>query len=169
MLSTKQGGWKQSTMREWLNNTLLDKLHGGALGIPENIEIPTVKKHYNYTTIAGKHYYGTCTDKVFLLSEQEVFGDRKTTTGPKIEKAYTYFDTIRTYGKTKAFKKLGYDYYGKTPTHSTILPEKTPSWWLRSETEEDNSNRFQVVNTINIRSETAPENSCNSIAPAFCL
>jgi hypothetical protein len=86
--STNSGGWEATSMRDWLNNEYLSALSSDL----QNVIVThssSYPKTYNATSVSY------CDDKVWLLSEKEVFGIQtsENTSTSNIEKQLDYFAT----------------------------------------------------------------------------
>lgn len=140
--NTNVGGWTSCARRTWCNDIYYNAL-------PSNIKnkVKTVKK----LTSAGNKSatINTDNDKVFLLSETEIFG---TITHSKSDEGsqYPYFTTT-----SNIYKKPIYTGY------------QSANWWERSP-RGSNAIHFCFVNEVGTANRDNASNTYG-LAPAFCL
>lgn len=140
--NTNTGGWTSSQMRTgWLVNIL-------------NVmpsEVKSAIKEVNKLTSKGGVNSGinTTADKLFLLSDVEVFG---------------------TNAQSFAGEGTRYAYYAsnvKTKSLITEVGKSDSAWWLRSPFK-DNNTSFCYVNTSGV-AKNSTSNSTYGVAAAFCF
>ena len=144
--STSEGGWPETGMRTFLNNDIYNLL-------------PDTLKTYIIDTnvITGKNYSTesyTSTDKIYLLSGEEVWGNRGI------------------YGDTGVYSSRQLDYYkniGVTIDNrvGTLKKKGTAAseWWLRSDG--GNSSDFAIIGQDEIPYSITADNSSVGVSPAF--
>lgn len=137
--NTNVNGWRGSTMRTSTMATLLNQLSS---------DLKSVLKFVNKVTSVGKSSSGleTTSDKLFLLSEIEVFGDAQ----------YSY-----------AGEGKQYEYY--TAGNSTIKKVNGPAnaWWERSP-RSGNAGYFCWVNYAGLAANSVASDSCG-VSFGFCV
>lgn len=86
--STNEGGWASTSMRVWLNDEYLKAL-------PSDIQNTITYHSSSYSATYNAEEVSYCDDKVWLLSEKEVFGIQtsENTSTSNIEKQLDYFAT----------------------------------------------------------------------------
>ena len=137
--NTNTGGWTSSQMRTgWLQNIL-------------NImptEVKSAIKEVNKLTSKGGVNSGinTTADKLFLLSEIEVFGT-----------------TSQSFGG----EGTRYEYYTAGNSKIKTFSGSASNWWLRSPFK-DNNTSFAYVNTSGV-AKNSTANSTYGVVVAFCF
>jgi hypothetical protein len=137
---TNSGGWGETNMREWLNNTVYDSL-------PDDLKdnIASVKKYYGSDSKSVTSDTVCSNDKLFLLSMREVYnysGDGQWPwyiyegTGAGHDEQYQYYECNGVSMSSYYFlDNTGYDYDGNKPS---------VFWWLRSVHQNSNSVFYPV-------------------------
>ena len=140
--NTNTGGWTSSQMRTgWLVN-ILNAMPG---------EVKSAIKEVNKLTSKGGVNSGinTTADKLFLLSDVEVFG---------------------TNAQSFAGEGTRYAYYANNVETKSLITEvgkSTSAWWLRSPFK-DNNTSFCYVNTSGV-AKNSTATSTYGVAAAFCF
>lgn len=142
---TNIGGWEGSQRRAWCNSIFYNAL-------PSNIR--NMVKEVNKVTNGGGDHFPVITtvDKVFLLSELEVFGAINYS---MVDGGAPYFYFNSDNRKKFTNGNLNYDGWWE---RSSVLPEYT----------EYPSNAFCLVNRRG-EASTALANTNHAISPAWCL
>ena len=144
---TNSTGWNNCARRAWCNNGFYNAL-------PEYIQ--DLIKNVNKLTSAGNlsSTINTASDKIFFLSEVEVFGENDSNTysfdGEGIQ--YKWYET-----QENRYKLPKYNGYG-SPSNQ---------WWTRSPDKGFNSS-YRVTTSYGI-ADRSSANYNTGIAPAFCL
>ena len=144
---TNSTGWNNCARRAWCNNGFYNAL-------PEYIQ--DLIKNVNKLTSAGNlsSTINTASDKIFFLSEVEVFGENDSNTysfdGEGTQ--YKWYET-----QENRYKLPKYNGYG-SPSNQ---------WWTRSPDKGFNSS-YRVVTSYGI-ADRSSANYNTGIAPAFCL
>lgn len=147
--NTNVGGWPASSMRSYLNETLLNKLPEELKASGMILDTSVVSGHGNQSN--AENY--TSTDKLYLLSYVEVWGSNHNS------------DTVKLVDGTITDGTRQLQYYGSTGSTRIKNTTEGPSkaWWLRSA---NSANRFLNVYTSgDIYDNYA--NYTNGVAPAF--
>lgn len=139
---TNVGGWTSCARRTWCNNVFFGALPNTTQSMIKNVDKKTSAGNQSSTI-------NTDSDKVFLLSEIEIFGTTSYSASGEGSK-YPYFDTA-----SNIYKKPSEDTYNSA------------FWWERSPYVSD-SERFCFVNRGGGASRNAASNAYG-LAPAFCL
>lgn len=132
------GGWESSAMRSSTMATLLSQLPSALTGALATVKKPTSQG--NSSTIINSN------DKLFLLSEVEVFGSN----------SYSY-----------ASEGTQYAYYKAGNRKIKTYNDAAVSWWLRSPAS-NNTNSFCYVYTSGELSAD-PANTLHYVSFAFCV
>ena len=132
------GGWESSAMRSSTMATLLSQLPSALSSVFATVKKPTSQG--NSSTIVNSN------DKLFLLSEVEVFGSN----------SYSYASEGTQYAWFKAGNR-------KIKTYN----DAAVAWWLRSPASV-NTNSFCYVNTSGA-SDVDPANTLHYVSFAFCV
>ena len=136
--ATNVGGWKDSAMRTYVNDTIYNAL---PKELRDKIIDTTVVSGYGLNDAPNK----VSTDKLYLLAPKEVWGK-------EVSK-----DTA-----SSQTRKL--DFYGITTDYST-LKKSGSSWWLR--TPSSNSTEAFYLVGYNATNPTNYATSESGVAPAF--
>lgn len=140
--STNVGGWTSCERRTWCNNVFFGALPATTQSMIKNVDKKTSAGNQSSTI-------NTDSDKVFLLSEIEIFGTTSYSASGEGSK-YPYFDTV-----SNIYKKPSEDTYNSA------------YWWERSPYV-SGTNRFCCV----YGNGSAGSNAARSVyglTPAFCL
>lgn len=138
--ATNAGGWERSTMRAFLNGRLAKQLSEDLL---ESIEPISIEQETPWDKTCVK----SC-DKLFLLSEEQVFGKNKYS---KPEKGTSQ---LRIFEISKECRKKSWN---RSPTW----------WWLRSPHESSSYNFVLVYSDGSVNHNGA--NYTGGVVPGFCL
>lgn len=139
---TNVGGWTSSARRTWCNNVFFGALPSSIQSLVKNVDKKTSAGNQSSTI-------NTDSDKVFLLSEIEIFG---TTTNSASGEGtqYPYFETT-----TNRYKK---------PAHNA---NDGANWWERSP-RVSRTDRFCFISSVG-NASNVNASSTYGLAPAFCL
>jgi hypothetical protein len=142
---TNKGGWGSTSMRDWLNDEYLSALSNDLQNV-----ITIHSSSYSWSYEDDEVSY--CKDKIWLLSEKEVFGGYN----PSYENRGTFVSETQLA-------------YFKNIINGTTMYSKNSSvwWWLRSSVA-DNNDEFSMVDSDGEASSGyADENA--SVFPAFYI
>ena len=150
---TNKGGWRDSQMRTYINDTIYNSLPSDLQGV-----ITTTKVVSGHGSTSGETNFET-QDKLYLLSSEEIYGDfssssdaqKDTAVGTSKQLDY-YKEQEVTVGNVSAVRKS----YGGNPSGFY--------WWLRS-ARSDIGHAFLIVLNGSWWSQSAFETS--GISPAF--
>ena len=149
--STNVGGWPASSMRSYLNETLLNKLPEELKASGMILDTRVVSGH---GSTSGETNF-TSTDKLYLLSYVEVMGSNND------------YDTVKLVDGTITDGTRQLQYYGSTG--STRIKNTTEgsaqSWWLRSAGSNYANGFLRMNNSGSINNYLA--GSAHGVAPAF--
>lgn len=141
--NTNVGGWGTSARRSWCNNTFYNSLESGLKSL-----IKPVDKMY--TAGNRSNVIKSVSDKCFLLSETEIFGNNAGVSFGNEGKQYNYFLSGGSQRKRQGDNVSGYDN------------------WLTRSTCKDDANHFVYVENDGDPNQ-CDANSNYQIIPAFCI
>jgi hypothetical protein len=139
---TNVGGWTSCARRTWCNNVFFGALPATTQSMIKNVDKKTSAGNTSSTI-------NTDSDKVFLLSEIEIFGTTTYSASGEGSK-YPYFDTT-----SNIYKKPSEDTYNSA------------FWWERSPYV-SRTGRFCSITRSGIANYYIASNA-HGLAPAFCL
>ena len=143
--NTNSGGWEECARRTWCNNVFVNALPSSIQSLVKTVSKLNYKV-YNSTNLT------TTSDKVFLLSETEVFGSNTNSAGNTEGTQYEYFKT-----SSNRVKYRG----------NATIEGSTGTWWVRS----PYSNSATIFCCVDI----SGSGGCNAarttsgLCPALCL
>ena len=137
--ATNAGGWAKSKMRAYLNGKIAKQLPDDLL---ESIEPISIEQE-----MQDKTYVKSC-DKLFLLSEEQVFGESR------------YSKSEKGVSRLKIFE-------GSMERRVKSRGGKLFWWWLRSPRASSSTN-FVGVNSSGAV-DYGNANGSGGVAPGFCL
>ena len=140
--NTNSGGWEECPRRTWCNNVFYNALPLSY----QNIIKPIIKLNYK---VYNSDTLSTTIDKVFLLSETEVFGKNKFSVGDTEGIQYEYY-------KTSSNSKK----YVRNGTYPVCWAERTPM---------NNSNTSFCAVWTDGTASGYRSNDNFTFAPAICL
>ena len=150
--ATNVGGWKNSELRTYINETIYNALPTDLQNI-----VSSTKVISSHGSTSGETNFET-QDKLYLLSSEEIYGN--------FASSY-YANRETTLGTSKQL-----DYYKKLETIMSnysgakkIYNETESSWWLRSANASINS--FFLTSSTNGSWNNNSANTLNGISPAF--
>ena len=131
--STNVGGWKDSAMRAYANNEFYNNLPSDLRNLI--IDTKVVSGHGNTT---GETNF-TSTDKIYLLSAHEVWGNNVIFNGNEIDTAYSQTRQLDYYANLKVATRENYSVAIKKYNNSNY------DWWLRVAYSASNNYFLNVV------------------------
>lgn len=148
--NTNVGGWRDSLARNYINTTIYNDL---PTELKNSIIDTTVVSGYGSSDSSNF----TTTDKLYLLSRQEVYGDNSTyDTSSLLTRQLDYYKKLGI--TTSNYSKASKAYYA-TGNGS--------GWWLRSASYSSNSSFASVGFMGSASSSTATDSNNTSVSPAF--
>ena len=139
--ATSVGGWVRSKMRAYLNGEIAKQLPDDLL---ESIEPISIEQE-----MQDKTYVRSC-DKLFLLSEEQVFGKNE----------YSYSEPEKGVSQLRIFE-------GSKECRAKSRDGKPSWWWLRSPYS-GNYGSFVIVSSSGAVGWNSASHS-GGVAPGFCL